>query len=229
MARFLRNSFPICPMTTSSKAPITPFLLLSHYATAEIIYAAHLIGLWHDLAAIGDTELNIDAFAREHRLSKHYLQAIVDYLFRVGFVDFTDANHGAVRLSMIGRDFLAEDCLGHFDLLVGAYGHVLHSAADLATGRIAYGADIQRDARLLATASTQIGQSKLHSSYKVVLEHVGPGPVGCVVDIGCGAADFLALVAERTRAASVVGIDVSADACALAEKTLATVAGSSQV
>ena len=196
-------------MTTPSETLIDPLGLLSHYVTVEMVHAADVIGMWNDIAKTDAAGLDVDSFADAHNLSKDYVKAIADYLFRVGFLEFTDSSRKAIHLSKMGHAFLAEECLGHFRLVVGAYGHVVHRTAELAAQRITYGADIRRDPEVLAIASAQIGRSKLHSSYEVVLECAGSSHVASIVDIGCGAADFLALLADRTRAAMVLGIDLS--------------------
>lgn len=216
-------------MTTAENVSIDPFLVLSHYATAQVVYAADTVGLWQRLGVADDTKVDIESFARERNLSTRPLGAIVDYLVRAGFLEFTDASYRVIRLTTIGRGFLAEDCLGHFGLLVGAYGDVLLSAGCLAAGTKTYGLDIRRNPEALATASTRIGKSKIHSSYKVILDTVGDHALDCVVDIGCGAGDFLAVLAERTQAKNAVGVDVLPEACVRARNTMSRMSCSSEI
>lgn len=207
-------------MLSSEDVSLDPFLILSHYATAQIVYAADMVGIWESLVTDGAKDLDIEAFAGSRNLSRGPLRAIVDYLVRAGFLDFADASHNVIRLAPKGRMFLATDCLGHFALLVGSYGEVLQSAGNLARGLLTYGIDIRRNPEALASASTRIGKSKIHSSYNAMLDRVGQTALECVVDIGCGGGDFLAALADWTEAKSAVGVDVLPEACAIAEKTM---------
>src|SRR5688572_25435837 len=111
MARFIRNSVSISliAMATTENVSIDPFLILSHFATAHAVYAADTLGLWEALG-VGDSQVHIESFVRERNLSMRPFSAIVDYLVRVGFLDFTDASHQVICLTAIGRRFLAEDC-----------------------------------------------------------------------------------------------------------------------
>lgn len=216
-------------MTPACQAAVDPFVLLSNYVTVQIVYAANVLGLWHVLLATPDGALDIAEFTKTRGLCYSAVKAIAEYLVRGGFLEFGDSAQTSIRLAAPGRTFLENDCLGHFALLAGAYGQVLSSADDLATGRKTYGVDVCRDSKILAIASTQIGRSKVHSSYEVVLDRAARAPVTCVVDLGCGAGDFLVAIAQRTRARKVVGVDVLPEACDLARATLATIEASAEV
>jgi SAM-dependent methyltransferase len=216
-------------MATLPQASVDPFALLSDYAAVQMVYAADVTGIWHALAKADVTALDIAEFVSVRRLCLRSITAITDYLVRAGFLEHGDSARTSIRLAAAGRTFLDSDCLGHFALFAGAYGQVLQSTAELATGRKTYGVDICRDLSVLAIASTKIGQSKVHSSYEVVLEHAGTGDVGCVIDIGCGAADFLAVLAQRTHARKVLGIDIASSVCDLARSRLAIIGGTSEV
>jgi SAM-dependent methyltransferase len=213
---------------TEPIANTDPFGILSSYATAEMIYAADVAGLWRAVTEARDGKLRIGEFIEREQLKPRYLRAITDYLVRVGLLNSVETDDDSVALSAAGRNLVEKDCFGHFALVVGAYGTVLHSAGDLAKGSKRYGRDLRRDPTILARASTRIGQSKLHSSYKVVLEHAAESEE-CVIDIGCGAGDFLSVLAEKTGAKRALGIDVLPEACELARARLGAYHGTTDV
>lgn len=199
-------------MPASSTAPATTPMtamtsaeLFNGYIGAHAFYALHELGVlrrWSDgVTAVADLAPAADP-AR--------LRALLEVMARLGFatVDDTEA-----ELTAEGRELLAQQ--GFFTWCVGGHGDVWRHLAGLADGSLAFGAGVQRDTGRVALGCAEADRSLMRPVQDAVLAAV---EFTGVVDIGSGdGSRLLDLCAADSRRRGV-GIDISADACALAAR-----------
>lgn len=141
--------------------------------------------------------------------------ATLRYLAQRGLVEQRD---GAYSLSQRGRAICRDK--GYLVWLAGGYGEVLAQLGAFSTGTLRYGegADVVRRGRWVADGSALIGRGDVTPYATELLDGVA---FAHAVDLGCGNARFL-IAAAQGYGASGLGVDLSPEACADAERAIAT-------
>jgi SAM-dependent methyltransferase len=129
--------------------------------------------------------------------------------------ELAEERDGAFALTPRGEAIVKDK--GYLVWLQGGYGHVLAGLGDFVTGARRYGADVERAGRWVAEGSALIGRDDVAPHAVEVLQTID---FGHVVDLGCGNARFLLGAAERFGVTGL-GVDLSPEACADAERRIA--------
>jgi SAM-dependent methyltransferase len=115
----------------------------------------------------------------------------------------------------MGVKLAQETAQAQLEFYIKAYGPVVSRMPQLLMGQAQYGVDVQRDGGALGSAC-----ARLFSIYHdpIVLEALDAMDAAKVLDLGCGAGQFLLDACARNPKLLGVGLDISADAIALAQK-----------
>lgn len=176
--------------------------LVEGYALTSMVAALEMAGLLGQLEAGGLRSEGPDA---------RLVEACLRYLAQRGLVE---ADSGTFRLSALGEAVCRDK--GYLVWLVGGYGEPLRHLEAFLTGRKTYGKDHPRDSRWVAEGAAMLGRRDVVPQAMRLLEHV---PFDHVLDLGCGNARFLLAACDRFGC-SGVGVDISPEACAEAEKAV---------
>jgi SAM-dependent methyltransferase len=174
-----------------------------------------LIALWdsgfyeymerHETADMAQTceELNLDPAI---------FRSLMDYMVGRGLLAEKD---GSVTLTKAGRPYWNYITRGILTAHLGGYNRLLINLGPLLRREI--GIDdprLDRDGRLVASGAgyTLIGSRTIHWILDLIRKEGGK----CVLDFGCGAADFLIQLLSHWEEGMAVGMDMSAAAIAQA-------------
>ncbi len=140
--------------------------------------------------------------------------ATLRYLAQRGVVE---EHAGAYSLTARGRAICADK--GYLVWLAGGYGEVLAQLGAFSTGTLCYGedGDVVRRGRWVADGSALIGRGDVTPYAIELLDGIA---FSHAVDLGCGTGRFLIGAAQR-YGASGLGVDLSPEACADAERAIA--------
>jgi precorrin-6B methylase 2 len=192
----------------SRHAEALPFI--RGYVSSTCLWTLLNISFFDDLAAKG--ELNLDAFASEKNLDPYILHSICDYLDGLKFVR---VEGGVCRLDKKGRRFL-EEPRGLFDLLYG-YEPIFYALEDLLARRKVYKRDVDRRGAAVARGSGELGRQL---PFPVMQDMIKKHGFTTALDIGCGDAEFLALLCEDPNM-RCWGFDLSPEAVRYAKEYVA--------
>src|SRR5262249_12103163 len=99
----------------------------------------------------------------------------------------------------------------------GGYGDVLQRLPGYLEGTVQYGRDVERNGRWVATGSALVGKRDVIPPTWQLLQDLS---FSHVLDLGCGSARLLTAICSAFGC-SGVGVDLSAEACVEANKTVA--------
>jgi SAM-dependent methyltransferase len=192
---------------------------LAGYTLSQAIVAAFDCGLWGAFENNLDGTVSLEALARDKQLEQRYLDAVAAFL-RQHHVLERGAAPGEVRLSETGKA-LVKGGLGPFLLVVGGYGGVLSQMGPLIRREVRFD-DVKATARngRLVALGTELASRKPGGNYSLALDRAAASPAEVVMDLGCGSAQFLVALIQRTQAQRGIGVEIDAKACELARETL---------
>ena len=176
------------------------FALCAVLASLESAGALELVdrhGSWESAAAKG-----------EELLSAELLRYLVDR-------EILRPCNGGHELTPLAAAIRSD--IGYLVWLSSGYGLTLSAVGDFLVGARRYGSGIDRDGRGVAVGSAIVGARDLVPSAQELMRGVS---FRRVLDLGCGNARFLLSVC-RASGATGLGLDVSAQACAEAEREIA--------
>ena len=176
------------------------------FAVTSVFASLETAGLLDTLA---DDGLGPDALSSEGAERAALRRAALVYLGQRGIVALEG---GRFRLTETGRALYRDK--GYLVWIAGGYGEPLYHLGRFLEGDERYGIDATRNGRWVATGAAQLGAQDVVPEAMRLLETI---VFDRVVDFGCGNARFLVRVCEAFGS-SGVGIDISAAACAEAEK-----------
>jgi SAM-dependent methyltransferase len=201
--------------------PSTEFVpdTLAGYTLSLAIVAAHECGLWDAFDGQLDRAMSLDTFARDHALEERYLAALGAFLRQHHILE-KGATADEVRLSDLGKR-LVQGGLGPFLLITGGYGGVLSQMGPLIRREVRFD-DIKATARngRLVALGTELASRRPGGNYALALDRASASPAELVMDLGCGSAQFLLALIQRTGATRGIGVEIDAKACELARETL---------
>lgn len=143
----------------------------------------------------------------------HFGPHLVRYLVIKGVLE--ESGDGNVRLSPWGVSLAQETAQAQLTFYVKAYGPVVSRLPGLLAGEARYGVDVHRDGGALGAACADLFRV-YHDP--IVLEALDTMNATKVLDIGCGAGQFLLDACARDPRLLGVGLDISADAIAIAKR-----------
>ena len=180
------------------------------YVSTPCLWTLLNVGFFDDLAAQGT--INLDAYAAEKKWDPFVFHSIIEYLDGLKFVR---REKGFCRLDEKGKRFL-EEPRGLFDLLYG-YEPIFYALEDLLTGRKVYRRDVTRRLAAVARGSGELGRQL---PYPVMQDMIRAHGFTTVLDIGCGDAEFLAVLCEDPKI-RCWGFDLSTEAVECAKQYVA--------
>lgn len=190
--------------TTSRRA----FDLFEGYAASSVLASFEMAGL---LALLEDGSFTLDAVAGRGQDAPPLAAACLRYLGERGLVT---EDSGRYRLTEYGHEVCADK--GYLVWLVGGYGEPLRRLDAFLSGAKRYGTDYPRDGRWVADGAAMLGRKDVVPHAMRLLESI---TFDHVLDLGCGNARFLLAVCSRFGA-SGIGVDLSPEACAEADKAI---------
>ncbi|KUO06129.1 aminotransferase class I/II-fold pyridoxal phosphate-dependent enzyme [Streptomyces caeruleatus] len=185
--------------------PMEPAALFNGYIGAQVAFALHRLGVW---SALGDRPVEVSTLAREVGVPEGRLRALLRTAALLGHVRLLET---AAAITDAGRALVEQ--IGLFVWGVGGYGSLLANLHGLATGEVAYGAEVRRDEGLVAVGAGEADRSLMRQAEAAVL---GDLDFVTMADIGCGDATRLMRLCEADDRRRGIGIDISEAACALA-------------
>ena len=184
------------------------FELFEGYAASSVLASFEMAGL---LAMLEEGNLTLDAVADRGPDAAPLAAACLRYLGERGLVI---ENSGRYRLTDYGHEVCRDK--GYLVWLVGGYGEPLRRLDAFLGGAKRYGRDYPRDGRWVADGAAMLGGKDVVPHAMRLLESI---TFNRVLDLGCGNARFLLTVCSRFGA-SGIGVDLSPEACAEADKAI---------
>jgi ubiquinone/menaquinone biosynthesis C-methylase UbiE len=182
---------------------VTP--LVKGFALTQVIGSLQQLGFFEVLQR---APAEAEALAHTLRLRIDVLAPVLEYLYGAGILEKHEAQWA---LSTRGR-FITLQPHGLF-LLYRAYGAIFFHLDRMLKGEVEYGSEILRDEPWMATGSSQIIR---WLPIPVVMNWIDELQCKSLLDIGCGAGDFLGEVIKTGRFVRVVGVDRSPEIIKLA-------------
>jgi SAM-dependent methyltransferase len=184
--------------------------LVSEAYLAQVLVALWDSGIYEYLRERGRIE--IDAASQELNLDPEILRSLIGYLVGWGILapegeSFILSTKGKPYWNYITRGVLTAHLAGYNQLLVNL-GPLLRKEIDINDPRL------DRAGRLVASGSgySLLGSNTIPWILKLIQQTGG----SYVMDIGCGAGDFLVQLALRWPEGGGIGIDMNGDAIAKA-------------
>lgn len=191
-----------------STATREAFDLFEGYAASSLLASFEMAGLLADLEGDG---LSLDALGGRGADAIKLAGDCLCYLDERGLVR---EESGRYQLTEYGRKVCADK--GYLVWLVGGYGEPLRRLDAFLSGTKRYGDDYPRDGRWVANGAAMLGRNDVVPYAMRLLETV---KFDHILDLGCGNARFLLAACSRFGT-SGLGVDISPEACAEAEKAI---------
>jgi SAM-dependent methyltransferase len=187
------------------------FTIINGHALANALFAFAGSPLLAELEAAGAVDLP-RAIAR-HRLVPRHALGLMRYLATQDL--FHEGDGEVFSPTARGRAALASGGLGLLQMYRGGYGELMTRAVELMQGTARHGSELRRDGHWVALGSSKMTHAILDEVPYQVLERKAHRRLA---DLGCGAGDFLIDFVRRDPAYAGVGVDISAEAIALANR-----------
>lgn len=181
------------------------FDLFEGYALSSVLAGLEMGGL---LAPLEDGGLPHTTVLERPRPAAELLSASLAYLADRGVVE---KGSDSWRLTDFGRAVCPDK--GYLVWLVGGYGGPLRHLGAMMKGTAGYGIDYTRDGEWVAGGAALLGRADVVPHALDLLSGIS---FRHMLDIGCGNGRFLLLACERFGATGV-GVDLSPEACQLAD------------
>ncbi len=182
--------------------------IFNGYIAAQALVALWELGVLDSLRRGG--KIDIISTAKEGNLSRPVLQAVCETLAAIGILE--QAENLSFQLTAQGSE-LAND-IGYFVWMVGGYGDLMPRLSTIMQGSLVYGRDIRRNDSYVAKGSELAGENNV---LPLVKEAIRGRLLETVVDLGCGNAGFLISLCQSHPNLKAVGVDMSLEACNLAQ------------
>lgn len=184
--------------------------LFNGYVGASVVFALHQTGV---LSAIRREPLDLGQLAAATGIGRDRLRPLVDAAVRLGILW---RNDDGIALTAAGAEAVTN--AGYFVWALGGYADVFRNLGDWVRGEKEFGADFGRDPVMVAQGSALCDQSFMSPVFLDVLDRLD---FGCIADLGCGSGARLMGIAARYPGRTGLGIDISADACAVGRRHVA--------
>lgn len=195
----------------SASVPIPVDEAFNGYIAASLIHAMEKLGLLDYLET--HSQVEIGSFAESQGLDPRQLGGVAAVAVKCGYLV---ADGGHLTLTNAGKELL--EYRGYFQWLVGGYGHVLASTAELVTGEYEYGREVSRGESMVAQGTALNDRYHMAAELKAAMAGL---PFRTIVDLGSGNSERLCRIASGRTGARGVGVDISGPATALAAEKVA--------
>lgn len=193
------------------------FDLFEGYAVSSVLAGLEMSGLLADLEGDGIARSRLESWDSEKGA---LFGASLRYLAEREILR-QDADRYV--LTDYGRAVCQDK--GYLVWLVGGYGEPLRRLDAFLSGEKRYGPDHPRDGRWVADGAAMLGRTDV---VPYALDLLNTVTFDNVLDLGCGNAKFLLTVCERFGARGI-GVDISPEACAVADETIRAAGHSDRV
>lgn len=185
------------------------FDLFEGFASTSVLAALEMAGI---LPLVEDGGIDEETIADRDPVEADLLTASLRYLGDRGLVRYAEGVHSLTDLGVeVCRD------KGYLVWLVGGYGEPLRRLDAFLGLGMKYGREFVRDGRWVADGAAMLGRKDVVPH---AMDLLGKAEFTNVLDLGCGNARFLLALADRFGSAGL-GVDISPEACAVAEKAVA--------
>lgn len=179
---------------------------LNGYLATSLVYGFEKLGLWDRLER-GEL-LRHDDLGRALDADPGRVAAMLQAACRLGMLRVSAS--GDVTVAPEGSCLLGDR--NKYTIALGGYGQFFSNLAELATGAMRWGTDVQRDDAAISKGCAQMQASTM----RIVDEILDGVRFDRVADIGCADASRLIHLCQRYPHVTGVGIDLSPMACELA-------------
>lgn len=203
-------------LTVPTHPAVSPQTLFNGYIGSHVVFALNQLGVWERLL---ETPRTLDSLAAESGSEPTRLLALVRAAALLGYVEIpagTADGPYTVTLTETGRDLVHHK--GFFTWGVGGYHEVLRGLTGLARGSSVFEQDVDRDGRMVAVGSGEVGRAMMLPLEEKLLATVD---CGTVADLGCGDATRLLRLCGQDPSRRGIGIEINEAACVQATKRVA--------
>ncbi|MFD7665839.1 histidinol-phosphate transaminase [Streptomyces sp. NPDC059788] len=197
-------------LTVPTLDPIAPQTLFNGYIGSNVVFALTRLGVWEHLT---DGTRPLDALVTATGAEPARLLAMLRTTALLGYTEITDDAAHRVSLTAAGRDLVRHK--GFFTWGVGGYNDLLRGMPALALGSSVFEGDIDRDGKMVAVGSGEVGREMMLPLEAELLASV---PFERVADLGCGDATRLLRLCGQDAGRRGTGIEINEAACAQAAK-----------
>lgn len=205
------------PKTAPPDRPRPAFDVFEGFAISSVLAGLEMGGL---LVQLEDGGLTDEVVADRDPPAAALLAATLRYAQQRGLIEHVG---NAYRLTDLGQEICRDK--GYLVWLVGGYGEPLRRIGALTTGAARYGQEYVRDGEWVAGGAALLGRADVVPYAMDLLAGI---QFRHMLDIGCGNARFLLLACERFGVTGV-GVDLSPEACRLAERAVVAAGMSERV
>lgn len=193
--------------------------ILADFALANTIFSAYSLGLFEPFKNGNPTNvIDIDDLKQKNNWNIRILIGLAEHLSHRKVFKRVEGEVNKYSLGELGQHIVLDKWFSYIVYYVGGYGNVLLNSQKIARNELVYGKTIQRDIDWVAIGTELMSLTPHHKSYSAVLETCRRDTSQNVLDIGCGTAKFLIELTKVSNCKMGVGIDISEQACKLAEQ-----------
>ncbi|WP_275116297.1 MULTISPECIES: histidinol-phosphate transaminase [unclassified Streptomyces] len=197
-------------ITVPTLEAIAPQTLFNGYIGSQVVFALNQLDVWERLS---DGTQSLDSLIAATKAEATRLLAMLRAAALLGYVEIaTDGEH-RVSLTAAGRDLVRHK--GFFTWGVGGYHDILGGLSDLALGSSVFERDLDRDGKMVAVGSGEVGKAMMLPPEAELLASVD---FRSVADLGCGDATRLLRLCGQDTARRGTGIEINEAACTQANK-----------
>ncbi|CCP04481.1 Multifunctional cyclase-dehydratase-3-O-methyl transferase tcmN [Erwinia amylovora Ea644] len=175
---------------------------VSNYLLCQVIFACHQAGIAASLYQ--QEEINEEEIYknRDSYLCKHLLNYLETH-------DLLTVKNNTIRVKKEAEGWFSPVAGAQLGFYLEAYGPVVREIPSLISGKSIYGTDVLRNGRALGIHCATLFQS-YHTD--TVLQALSDKSSSHILDLGCGAGQFLIDACLRDPSLTGVGLDISAPA-----------------
>ncbi|MCB9746817.1 MAG: tRNA (adenine(22)-N(1))-methyltransferase TrmK [Candidatus Omnitrophica bacterium] len=195
--------------------------ILANFAVANSVFSAYCLGFFDPFVLNNlDGILDVSELAKNNNWDLRVLNGIAEHLSHRSVLEPVANSDGKYTLGDLGKHLIIDGWFSYIVYYVGGYGEILLNSQRLAKKEIVYGQNITRNIDWVAKGTELMSLTTHHNSYHAVLDASKSVKCQNALDIGCGTAKFLVDLVRSTNAQIGVGIDISKEACELAEQII---------
>lgn len=204
------SAAPPADWTGTARVPMDVDTAFNGFLAASVANAFDRIGLFDALGA--GRPVSLTGFCARVGARPEMVGALTRAAESFGWLSVAE---DSAALTALGAEVLA--MRGYFTWSVGGYADVFSRAGQIAGGQAAFGADVRRDEGKVALGSGQNDSSFLAPILDEAMSEID---FHTVADLGSGAGGRLCRIVSAREGSHGLGVDISAQATELAERTI---------
>lgn len=196
--------------------------ILADYALANTIFAGYKLGFFEPfLENLENSSLDLNKVFNNSNWNYRIIKGIAEHLTHRNVFKKSDKNANIFLLDNLGEHLIKNGWFSYLIFFVGGYGEVLLKSEEIGKNELIYGENINRNSDWVAKGTELMSKTQHHRSYSTILKNSERNSSNNVLDIGCGTAKFLTELVKCSNSQIGVGIDISKEACDIAQKNIA--------